>query len=654
MCLPFPLTPPANNWPSPVRLRSDSIPCSAQKSHFFPYIVDGIHFLMMNSPPHPRRTHRKRISALRLSSDTTSTLPEYIAASNWQRPEPEPSDLPPDYPDSAEEADEDTDSDSGQDIYSTSRPTVSAATPSPSPRRKRRNPVHRRRRSSPTSTNPYLDSLLERSVHALEMSNVLLQSSISTQTSMSTILSSDSPADSTLEISARRLSSRIRNNRNIHHAWADDLEQISHGVDSLFNDTSRRNSGHSLEGSISMSLPTSSPPPEMYRHLHRRRSSTEFRTATNEPHLRLEPQVRSQLVSPPPRALTQYVVSNADDTIILPSTLGLRSTPSAYPSPTFPVPAPPPSSVRAYNMLSSLMTRPSSSGSSTPSSTFTSPSFLSRRGSSASTERGAHSRSPASRIKINQSKSPHQSKSPDSERRTLPESLSIDIRSRSQTPKFTMSPHRPMTPTIEESSPSSSSSDGCPAKQTVKCLRKILYEQPPPPPKKAPRFMPISPAPLAEAGTSTATASISRLFTKAIHSSSARPPSPPRHSALKQSSSSSTTPRTPSALSIPDMFGISISTSSSSGRSTPKRISFAELPESYAGTRPRGEGSKFADKQKRRKSKRRDRRQEEPQSWWLGWLMGGGVPSEDRMEDRMNRGWGGGRTYGSGIDDWAV
>ncbi|KAK0190425.1 hypothetical protein F5146DRAFT_931364 [Armillaria mellea] len=581
---------------------------------------------MMNSPPHPRRTHRKRISALRLSSDTTSTLPEYIAANNWQRPEAEtPSDLPPGYPDSAEEADEDTDSDSGQDIYLPPRPT---ATPTPSPHRKRRNPAHRRRRSSPTSTDPYLDSLLERSVHALEMSNALLQSSISTQTSMSTILSSGSPADSTLEISARRLSSRIRNNRGIHHAWAGDLEQISHGVDSLFNDTSSRNTGHSLQGSISMSLPTSSPPPEMYRHLHRRRSSTEFRTATNEPHLRLEPQVRSQLVSPPPRALTQYVVSNDDDTIILPSTLGLRSAPSAYLSPTFPVPAPPPSSVRAYNMLSSLMARPSSSGSSTPSSTFTSPSFLSRRGSSASTERGAHSRSPASHI-----------------------------RSRSQTPKFTMSPHRPMTPPIEESSPSSSSSDGCPAKQTVKCLRKILDEQPPPPrpePKKAPRFMPISPAPLAEAGTSTATASISRLFTKAIHSSSARPPSPPRHSALKQASSSTTTTRTPSALSIPDMLGISLSTSSSSGRSTPKRISFAELPESYAGTRPRGEGSKFADKQKKRKSKRRDKRQEEPQSWWLGWLVGGGVPSEDRMEDRMNRGWGGGRTYGSGIDDWAV
>lgn len=617
----------------------------------------------MNTPTHPRRTHRKRISALRLSSDTTSTLPEYIAAGNWKRPEPEtPSDLPPGYPDSAEEADEDTDSDSGQDLYLPPRPTVSSVTPSSSPRRKRRNPIHRKRQPNPTSTDPYLDSLLERSVHALEMSNALLQSSISTQTSMSTILSSDSPADSTLEVSARRLSSRIRNNRDIHDAWADDLEEISHGVDCLFYDSSGRNSGHSLrsEGSISMSLPTSSLPSEMHRHLHRRRSSTEFRTALNGPHLRLEPQARSQLVSLPPRALTQYVASD-DHTIVLPSTLGLRSAPSAYPSPTFPVPAPPPSSLRAYNMLSSLMTRPSSTGSSTPSSTLTSPSFLSRRGSSVSTERGGHSRSPASRIRINQSKSSHQSKSPDLERRTLPDSLSIDLRSRSRTPKLTMSPRRPMTPTIEESSPSaSSSSDGCPAKQTVRCLRKILDEQPPAPkpePKKAPRFMPISPAPLAEAGTSTATASISRLFTKAIHSSSARPPSPPRHSALKQSSSSNTTPRpsptpTPSALSIPDLLGRTAS--SSSGRSTPKRISFAELPESYAGTRP---GSKFADKQKRRKSKRKDKRQDELQSWWLGWLIGSGVPSEDRMEDRMNRGWGGGRiggAYGSGIDDWAV
>ncbi|TFK70970.1 hypothetical protein BDN72DRAFT_765773, partial [Pluteus cervinus] len=113
----------------------------------------------------------------------------------------------------------------------------------------------------------------------------------------------------------------------------------------------------------------------------------------------------------------------------------------------------------------------------------------------------------------------------------------------------TITGYRPMTPPMEAEmeESSSSSSDGCRAKLTVVSLRKILDEQPPPPSRsagssvnedgrktmKAPAFMPRSPAPLAESGTSTATASISRLFTKGVHSSSTRPPSPPRQSAMK-------------------------------------------------------------------------------------------------------------------------
>jgi hypothetical protein len=127
------------------------------------------------------RGHRKRLS--RLSSDTTNTtptLPEYSAG--WKRAEDplhdQDFDKPPDYPDSAEEADADTDSfDSEHDVYvqplQTSLPT--------SPRRSSRFQSHRRRKANPTN-DAVLDSLLERSVHALEMSNVLLQSTMSTQT----------------------------------------------------------------------------------------------------------------------------------------------------------------------------------------------------------------------------------------------------------------------------------------------------------------------------------------------------------------------------------------------------------------------------------------------------------------------------------------
>ncbi|KAF9035036.1 hypothetical protein BDZ89DRAFT_1157859 [Hymenopellis radicata] len=546
-----------------------------------PYITLPIFFFRMLSytTAPPRRTHRKRISALRLSSDTTATLPEYNAPSPWQRPDfSSPSDLPPDYPDSAEEADEDTDDDSTL-VYSPQTPSR----PSPSPRRTRR--FHRRKPStSPPTTDSFLDSLLERSVHALEMSNALLQqSSLSTHSHFS---SSDSQLD---QGPSRGFSSRLR---DVHEVWQDDLEEISRDVDRLFEEgsSSKRNSGESMrsEGSISMSLPASG---EMHRH-NRRRPSLDLREAaasTVAPQLRLEPVGRARLVAPPPRAMTQYVASNGDlDTITLPSTLGLRSAASAHSTLSAVPPPPPPSSTRAYNILSSL------AGPSTSTSTLSSrrSSFLSKRSSSSSTERGA--------------------KTPDISRSKC---SPITIRSRSQTPK--------PIPTIEECSPSpsSSSSDGCPAKMTVKSLRKILDDLPqPPPPPVVPltKRFPISPASPPEASTSTATASISRLFTKGTHSSSTRPPSPPRQSVLKAP------------------------TPSSSGRSTPKRISFAELPEAH-----QSKTGKFKKKKKRKGTLK----EEEQPSWWMSWLTSGITSNEDRMEDRIQRGWGG---PSARMDDWAV
>ena len=661
-----------------------------------------------------RRSHRKRIS-LRLSTDTTSTLPEYISA-GWQRSEDDPpSDRPPDYPDSAEEADEDTDSEGNSAaVY------VPPLSPRPtSPRRVRRFPTHRRRQSGSTSTptDQYLDSLLERSVHALEMSNTLLQSSISTQTSLSAVLGSDSPADNTLEARARGLSSRIRENRGMHENWADDLIEISEGVEGLFGDEGRRRSSsypaHSAESSLSSSLPNSSSPS---RHRqHRRRPSLDLRHTPNSdmPQLHLSPQDRSHLVAPPPRALTQYIASTSDpNSITLPSTLGLRSPSSSHissdwrplteavsssnyhASVSLPIVTDRPlePSTPAYNMLSSFVHRSPSSGSSTP-ATLTS--LISRRRGSSNgspnIERASlHSPSPSSHIAH---------KSPDRTRTAGSGALS----SRSQTPIRSTSPHsvphRCMTPPIEESS--SSSSDGCPAKLTVVSLRKILDDQPImvngdsqtpgsslsstalPERHRPPAFLPRSPAPVAEASTSTATASISRLFTKATHSSSTRPPSPPRHSSMKQlSSSNSSTPRrspSPTALSIPDIFGVGVAMSlgsgQSSGRSTPKRISFAKLPESYASSRPQGSSSKFKDKQNRRRGKHRKsgsademdvdgkRTTNEGGRWWNRWLLGAseplgvygvGIRHEERMEDRMSRSWGGRMSPGFGVDGWAV
>ncbi|PPQ66721.1 hypothetical protein CVT26_009523 [Gymnopilus dilepis] len=716
-----------------------------------------------------RKSHRRRVSALRLSSDTTTSLPECISTAGWghqnQRPSTvsaEEEDRPPDYPDSAEEADEDTDTENNV-VYLPPLASPSLRPQTASPRRaKRFQPAHRRRhstqRSAESSGDPYLDSLLERSVHALEMSNTLLQSSISTQTSLSAILANDSPADMTLEARAVGLSSRIKDTWDVRETWAHDLEAISRDVEGLFIEApnnssptsmSRRHSprsAHSIQGSVSSSLPSGG---SMAMHKGRRRPSLDLRrpSATSDieaaddqglPRLHYSQQNRENLISPPPRALTQYVASTQEEnSLLLPSTIGVRSQPHIYQTPdwkplsdvasssttsllstqSFTSPSLPPKltdkplepSTPAYNMLSSFVTqRTPSSGSNTPSTSFTS-SFMPRRRdsskASSSTERSIGI------VRRRSSPSPTPLKTPDGSHR--------QDRHLNQTPKRGVSPLaatvRPMTPPVEESS--SSSSDGYVAKRTVQSLRKILDDQPVAEPSsrtsrsasingqrlRPPAFMPRTPATVVEAGTSTTTASISRLFTKGKHTSSTRAPSPPRQSAMKRSappsalhspslsvsnSMGSAVPSpTATSLSIPDLVskvlrGGSVGTPSSSGQSTPsKRISFAELPESYASTRP--PSSRFSKASKAARKRKGKGKLVDVASngygsegnddllggggrWWGGWLNPGGsglyglgaslARQEEKMEDRMTRSWGGrlNAGFGGGLDEWAV
>ncbi|KAG6867477.1 hypothetical protein C0993_002300 [Termitomyces sp. T159_Od127] len=506
-------------------------------------------------------------SAMRLSSDTTHSLPVYAAHDDDDRP--------PDYPDSAEEADRDTDS--------------SHSVPAPSPRRRQ---AHRRRQSGKTphlsSTDPCLDSLLARSVHALEMSNTLLQSSMSAQTALAPVFA-DPPADERLQSSVRGLASRAR------PRWADDLAEISRGVDGLFGEP----------GAVSCSLPTSS----------------------SRPH-------RADLVAHAPLSPAYTMLS---------SFVGPRHSPSA----------------------------PASASSTPAARTPPLPAFFSRR-------------SPPT-CKTHEHEHEHGSPGVHA---ALP-------------------PHRRMTPPAEESSSSSSSSSStsCLAKRTVRSLRKILDEQPPAPAPaqtrlRAPAFLPRSPPPAAQAGTSTATASISRLYTRAKHTSSTRPPSPPRQSAMKHAQPSASEARAAAGgeadananakgnanekgkFRLPALLGVrSWSTAStgslaaggssaaSSGRSTPRRISFAALPESY-----RGEGSARFGRRARERERKRGRgrgRDEEGEGegeeggWWSTWFLGGGGGGgggggrEERIEERFGRSWGGrvpgaSAGFGPGADEWAV
>ena len=617
-----------------------------------------------------RRKHRKRTSLTRLSSDTVQTLPEYTSSSppNWNKSaisEGNESDRPPDYSDS-EEAD-------------TEEQTPACVPQHHQFNSPRRTPSYKRRRKrqsvSALEADPFLDMLLERSVHALEMSNALLQSSMSTQSSLSALLSPDGQERS-LEIRASNLSTRIRLNSGVHGTWMDHLEEISNGLDGLLDEDVRARGTAKADGAtFSQSLPTSN-----IRDLrHRRKPSLlELNGSSSNPSpLQFSYPKRDVLVAPAPRALTQYVESTADPcTITLPSTLGLRAPAPSYPtgwqdqgltlpqelqlSHPWPVPSVQPHefSTPAYNLLSNIAKR-SESATPPPAATFPR-AFISRRGSAStcSTERRSKSSmSPCSRLR----------KEPSPDRHHASESAS---RSRSTTPKPHASPPlRVMTPPIEElSATSSDSSDHPTGYRTVQSLRKILDEQTSSVPVSSiprnkqlrfPNFMPVTPAPTPVSGTSTATASISRLLTKGRHSSSTRPPSPPTHSSLRVRSVPPTPSPSPSAGSLSDILGIGVAkvlgSNPPSGVSTPKRISFAELPESYASSRPGT--SKFQKNRKSRSRKRKGKDEQEDEGHgWFQTLFGVGSVSTGSArgeEERMARGWGS-RPGGGTLDDWAV
>ncbi|KAI5123383.1 hypothetical protein M0805_006091 [Coniferiporia weirii] len=617
----------------------------------------------------PRR-HRKRASLSRLSSDTTSSLPPYKS----YLPAIEPFDQPPEYPDSAEEADEETDDQS--------------AFPSPpvSPRRRKLFRSVSQPKQSTLYANPvsqsdsYLDKILERSIAALELSNALLQSSATTNSALSSALAADSTAaDKMLDTQARVLTSRIRNNNGVHERWMDDLDELARDVEELYDGKPspsvsrlsvpvRRAPAETTDSSISRSLPSSG--------LHK----TQRLSSPSSPDLRkrgnsVSDYGRLRLSSPgqhhfqaPPRALTQYVSVDADfgeasrptlgsTSVFLPSTIGLRSSARTHdihlPSSSTLSPPPPSPGPSAYTSLARHVSRSSRSPCSSRSSSHT-PTYRQRSSSRSS----------------NQTSSPH----------ILP---------------------RLMPPPIEElpSQSDSSTSDGPHPFRTVESLRKILDEQPmasgssdmkgkgpesrsPSRSRTVPSFPPRSPPVEPVLSTSTTTTSISRLFTKGSHSTSTRAPSPPRHSSLKQRPPAppplQTQPST-SSLSITDFLypGSATASRTSSGHSTPHRVVFGPLPESYAGSKPDGTPSRFQEKKEakaksktRSKSRARDARRgkssdgtgkggsDSDSSWWTTWLTGGSMLSmsanrqEERVEDRVARSWG--RPGMGALEDWTV
>lgn len=259
------------------------------------------------------------------------------------------------------------------------------------------------------------------------------------------------------------------------------------------------------------------------------------------------------------------------------------------------------------------------------------------------------------------------------------------------------------------------SSDSCPTKQTILSLRKILDTHQPLKPSPEDWTL-ISKPPLllrqsmkvglpVEAGTSTATASISKLFTRGIHSHEGSVTrqrfDDQRQSSFKgkgKASATEDTPGTPTTVtpvdtptrmsfskSIPELLGNSValalrassplSSKASSGYSTPltpghsKRISFAELPEGTQGIGPertsrkhRGKHRASSSRSGGSKSSRRrsglgsEDESDEPKGW-LGWLIGVSAAETgrpDKVDERLGKGWANLNTTSRGFDEWGI
>ena len=487
-----------------------------------------------------RRPPKRKPVSLRLSTDSIPPqLPLYSSspqtnAGSWSRFDQDPPfvDKPPDYPESSEEGDAD-ESDQEVSVHKQHRqtsPQIYVSPFYPSPRKSRR--FHQQYHSpSPSLTSPrtrlytrnsplqraatnsdtYLDSLLARSVHALEISNTLLQSSLTTKSPMTAILSTDSPGDDSLEESATGLSKRVMKSKDLQKNWIDDLEEIGKRVDSLFGEQTEtegdpgprrvRGSGFSVEpptpddtSPISQSLPTASALPQTLAERRRGHQPPPLAVGTPTPdgHLNYSTHDRSHFVAPPPRALTVYIGSDDTDpdAIKLPPTLGIRSPPQpAHPhlfqSATSSAASSPASSrrtsfsngqsvdprtselsatVRAYDILSSYVAPQRGLG-----KIITSLSFGSNPSPIRSASTGRSQTSPTRSDASNASTTPKTSRG-----RSLTPLRIIGRGSQTNSP---IPPSKPLTPPIEEpSSANSSSESDSQMNFAVTSLRKIFMD----------------------------------------------------------------------------------------------------------------------------------------------------------------------------------
>lgn len=213
----------------------------------------------------------------------------------------------------------------------------------------------RRRSFGGDAEDDRLDSLLERSVLALEASNALMQSSLATHSSLANVLA-DSSFDRSMDAQIQFLCRRYASDEEREAG----LDQVLTGVSGLIGDHTSELAETILEEPDDIDGMTRSLPAENHMHLALARSSIPLSSNPQLPASQSQRRLRlsadgTRPRSPPPRPFTQYVNIESDnglaaeatstgDAIYLPSTSGVRSspkratfssTPSAPPTPLF-------------------------------------------------------------------------------------------------------------------------------------------------------------------------------------------------------------------------------------------------------------------------------------------------------------------------------
>ena len=282
-------------------------------------------------------------------SPTSVLLPEYTP----KLTSPSSSDAPPTYTDvDAEDEEDEEGGDKALPLPSTGplsrrRSLTTTHTNATVPRRRSSSLQGKRRSkasiSQSNNDDPYLDGLLARSVHALELSNALLQSTMATKSSLASVLHSEDVLDRSLARQQRDISATLREGQQMQVTWMGEMREVVEDVEDLFDDDgehphSMRDEYWPRAATMTGSLPSTSSSP--LSTLSPRRPSARVllpehsRTASSSSGAGLRRGERPR--SPPPRALTQYVsvahsrgttaeTTAAGDSIFLPSTTGLRA-----------------------------------------------------------------------------------------------------------------------------------------------------------------------------------------------------------------------------------------------------------------------------------------------------------------------------------------